>query len=62
MVKLSSGPEYVCDVEELHPRDIQRLELLENVGGLIDRPRPEQKEKGPEIIYVHKANAIGDSS
>ena len=36
--KLGSGPEYVCDVEDLDPRDLQRLELLEDVGGLIDVP------------------------
>ena len=36
-VKLGSGPEYVCDVEELDPGDIQRLELLENVGGLLNQ-------------------------
>ena len=37
-IRLNGKPKHVCDIEELPPRDIQRLELLEEVGGLIDNP------------------------
>ena len=37
VIKLD-GAEYVCDLDELDPGDLQRLKLLEDVGGLVNVP------------------------
>ena len=55
MVKLSSGPQYVCDVEELDPRDVQRLELLEKIGGLTDNPNKPNQKEGSKVNKVARA-------
>ena len=46
LAKLSCRPQYVCDVEQLAPGDLQRLQLLEDVGGLLDFADREGKRQG----------------
>ena len=60
MVKLSCGPEYVCDVEQLAPGDVQRLQLLEAAGGLVNVPHREKENE--EIEFLEKIDALGAAS
>lgn len=59
MVKLKCAPEYVCDVEELAPSDVQRLKLLEAAGGLLDGPAQENVD---EIEVIDQLDAAGAAS
>ena len=59
MVKLKCAPEYVCDVEELAPSDVQRLKLLEAAGGLVDGPT---QEKQDDIEFIDHLDAAGAAS